>query len=126
MDEPKRGTVIHIGDTDIFTWTQNNPHIIFPELIVAAEELLYKNKDEMFAFQVENMLGRKKNSFDFFVRKKEVGETLTKAMDWAIGEEEYELCKQVRFMHNRDIAHAHVFSKSQEIISILKSNYDKL
>ena len=39
-------------------------------------------------------------------------------------EEEYELCKQVRFMHNRDIAHAHVFSKSQEIISILKSNYD--
>ena len=41
-------------------------------------------------------------------------------------EEEYELCKQVRFMHNRDIAHAHVFSKSQEIISILKSNYDKL
>ena len=41
-------------------------------------------------------------------------------------EEEYELCKQVRFMHNRDLAHAHVFSKSQEIISILKSNYDKL
>ena len=41
-------------------------------------------------------------------------------------EEEYELCKQVRFMHNRHIAHAHVFSKSQEIISILKSNYDKL
>ena len=28
-------------------------------------------------------------------------------------------------LHNRDIAHAH-FSKSQEIISILKSNYDKL
>ena len=47
MDEPKRGTVIHIGDTDIFTWTQNNPHIIFPELIVAAEELLYKDKDEI-------------------------------------------------------------------------------
>ena len=41
-------------------------------------------------------------------------------------EEEYVLCNQVRFMHNRDIAHAHVFSKSQEIISILKSNYDKL
>ena len=41
-------------------------------------------------------------------------------------EEEYELCKQVRFMQNRDLAHAHVFSKSQEIISILKLNYDKL
>ena len=41
-------------------------------------------------------------------------------------EEEYELCKQVRFMQNRDLAHAHVFSKSQEIISILKSNHDKL
>ena len=26
-------------------------------------------------------------------------------------EEEYELCKQVRFMHNRDLAHAHVFSQ---------------
>tara|TARA_B100001778_G_scaffold297106_1_gene270384 strand:+ start:148 stop:474 length:327 start_codon:yes stop_codon:yes gene_type:complete len=98
MDEPKRGTVIHIGDTDIFYWTQNNPHIIFPELIVAAEELLYKNKDEMFAFQVENVFGRKKNSFDFFVRKKEVGETLSKAMAWAVEEEEYELCTRIKLL----------------------------
>ena len=70
MDEPKRGTVIHIGDTDIFAWTQNNPQIIFPELIVAAEELLYTDKDEMFAFQVENLLGKKKNSFDFYRRRR--------------------------------------------------------
>jgi hypothetical protein len=98
MDEPKRGTVIHIGDTDIFTWTQNNPHIIFPELIIAAEELLYKDKNEMFAFQVENYVSRKKNSFDFFVRKKEVSETLSKAMDWAIEEEQYELCTRIKLL----------------------------
>ena len=105
MDEPKRGTVIHIGDTDIFTWTQNNPHIIFPELIIAAEELLYKDKNEMFAFQVENYVSRKKNSFDFFVRKKEVSETLSKAMDWAIGEEEYELCTRIKLL--QEFLHKH-------------------
>ena len=96
MDEPKRGTVIHIGDTDIFTWTQNNPHIIFPELIVAAEELLYKDKDEMFAFQVENMLGRKKQAFDFFVEYEGVWDTLEKLMEWALEEEKYEMCAEIR------------------------------
>jgi len=98
MDEPKRGTVIHIGNTDIFAWTQDNPHIIFPELVVAAEELLYTDKKEMFAFQVENFINRKKNSFDFFVRRGEIKETLTKAMNWAIGEEEYEICTRIKHL----------------------------
>ena len=41
-------------------------------------------------------------------------------------EDEYEKCKKHQFQSNRDIAHANVYSKTSEIINILKSNYDKL
>ena len=35
MDEPRRGTKINIGDSDIYLWTHDNPQIIFPELVTA-------------------------------------------------------------------------------------------
>jgi hypothetical protein len=41
MDEPKKGTKIFIGDQDIYLWLHGNPQLVWPELITAAEELLY-------------------------------------------------------------------------------------
>ena len=43
-------------------------------------------------------------------------------------EEELHDCKSVvkGKMHMRDIVHAKIYSKTSEIIDILKSNYDKL
>ena len=67
-----------------------------PELITAAEELLYNDEDEILALQIENRIKNKKNLFDLFVTKSEVNDTLSKAMAWAEEEEEYELCQRVK------------------------------
>ena len=96
MDEPRRGTKIYIGDQDIYLWMHGNPQTIWPELITAAEELLYNDEDEILALQIENRIKNKKNLFDLFVTKSEVSDTLSKAMAWAEEEEEYELCQRVK------------------------------
>jgi len=96
MDEPKKGTKIFIGDQDIYLWIHGNPQTIWPELVTAAEELLYNNENEVLALQVENRINNKRGIFDLFVRKQEVNDTLSKAMVWAIDEEEYELCTRIK------------------------------
>tara|TARA_Y100000816_G_C25571733_1_gene308066 strand:- start:26 stop:352 length:327 start_codon:yes stop_codon:yes gene_type:complete len=96
MDEPKKGTKIFIGDQDIYLWMHGNPQTIWPELVTAAEELLYNNENEVLALQVENRINNKRGIFDLFVRKQEVNDTLSKAMVWAIDEEEYELCTRIK------------------------------
>ena len=96
MDEPRRGTKIYIGDQDIYLWMHGNPQTIWPELVTAAEELLYNDEDEVLALQIENRVKNKRGLFDLFVRKEEVNDTLSKAMVWAIEEEEYELCTRIK------------------------------
>ena len=96
MDEPKKGTKIYIGDQDIYLWMHGNPQTIWPELVTAAEELLYNDENEVLALQVENRINNKRGIFDLFVRKQEVNDTLSKAMVWAIDEEEYELCTRIK------------------------------
>ena len=75
---------------------QENPQTIWPELITASEELLYTKKDEVLAFQVENKVNNRRGLFDLFVRKKDVNDTLSKALTWAEEEEEYELCQRIK------------------------------
>ena len=96
MDEPKKGTKIFIGDQDIYLWMHGNPQTIWPELVTEAEELLYNDENEVLALQVENRINNKRGIFDLFVRKQEVNDTLSKAMVWAIDEEEYELCTRIK------------------------------
>ena len=96
MDEPKKGTKIFIGDQDIYLWMHGNPQTIWPELVTAAEELLYNDENEVLALQVVNRINNKRGIFDLFVRKQEVNDTLSKAMVWAIDEEEYELCTRIK------------------------------
>ena len=96
MDEPKRGTKINIGEQDIYLWMHGNPHMVWPDLVTAAEELLYTKQNEVLAFQVENRVEKKKGLFDLFVRKSEVHDTLSKAMVWAEDYEEYELCQRIK------------------------------
>ena len=52
----------------------------------------------------------------------------TRLDELSVLEEELHDCKSIvkRKMHMRDIVHAKLYSKTTEIIDILKSNYDKL
>ena len=97
MDEPKKILTVHIGRNDIFEWTMGKgKDILMPELLVGCEELLYNDLDEVRCLRVETEIRGKQKAFDFSVKSEGVHDTLSKIMDWALENEEYETCARVK------------------------------
>jgi len=96
MDEKKKILSVYIGKNDIFEWTSGiGKDILMPELLVGCEELLYNDLDEVMCLRVESLVRNKQVSFDFKISKDGVSETLDKIMEWALNNEEYEICQRV-------------------------------
>jgi len=96
MDEKKKILSVYIGKNDIFEWTNGiGKDILMPELLVGCEELLYNDLDEVMCLRVETLVRNKQVSFDFKIKKDGVFETLDKIMEWALNNEEYEICQRV-------------------------------
>lgn len=97
MTEEKRIPTIHIGNTDIFEWTMNQgKKIIMPELLVGCEELLYNDLDTVKCIRVEALVRGKSKAFDFNIDRTHIDDTLGKILNWALDEEEYEMCERVK------------------------------
>lgn len=97
MNEPKKILTVHIGKIDIFEWTMGSgKDILMPELLIGCEELLYNDLDEVMCLRVEAQIRNEKKAFDFSVKSEEVHDTLSKIMEWALDNEEYETCTRVR------------------------------
>ena len=99
MDEKKKILSVYIGRNDIFEWTQGKgKDILMPELLVGCEELLYNDLDEVLCLRVESLVRENQVSFDFKITKNGVNETLYKVMEWAIDNEEYEICQRIKLL----------------------------
>ena len=94
MDKIK---TIYIGENDIYHWTMNEgKSILMPILFESSKKLIENNLDSIKSIRVEAIIRDKKKAFDFFVKKEELSDTLSKIMDWAIEEEEYEMCNEIK------------------------------
>jgi len=101
MIEEKKILTIHIGNTDIYEWTMSEgKRTLMPELLVGCEELLYNDLDEVKCVRVEAQIRKEKKAFDFNVQRKSVEDTLDKILQWALYEEEYEICERVKNLNN--------------------------
>lgn len=101
MTEEKKILTIHIGNTDIYEWTMGEgKRALMPELLVGCEELLYNDLDEVRCVRVEAQIRKEKKAFDFSVQRKSVEDTLDKILQWALYEEEYEICERVKNLNN--------------------------
>lgn len=97
MNEPKKILTVHIGKNDIFEWTMGKgKETLMPELLVGCEELLYNDLDDVKCLRVESMVRGKQTAFDFSVTRDGVDDTLQKIMEWALQNEEYEICERVK------------------------------
>lgn len=97
MTEDKKILTIYIGKTDIYEWTMGKgKNILMPELLVGCEELLYNDLDEVKCLRVEANVRNNQKAFDFSVKSDGVNETLDKIMEWALYNEEYEICERVK------------------------------
>lgn len=101
MDEPKRIRTCYIGHKDPYEWmlSDEGKSTVMPELLLGCEEILYKDVEEVRCVRIESFVRKKHNAFDFSVNKSDVVETLDKIMEWALTEEEYEICERVKNLH---------------------------
>lgn len=101
MDEPKKILTVYIGSNDIFEWATNNgKSILMPELLIGCEELLYNDLNEVKCLRVESFIRGEHMAFDFSIYRDGYEDTLIKIMEWALENEEYEICSRVYDLQN--------------------------
>ena len=92
----------YIGERDPHEWLQGiGKAILMPILLKVAEEVIYESLEEKQAARVEAQIRGKMKAFDFFVRMEGIEDTLDKVMEWALQEEEYEMCSKVKSLQER-------------------------
>jgi len=99
MTEKKKVIVAVLPKTmNIKTWitTDAGKELIFPELLIGCEELLYNDLDKVFCMKVITHESRKLEPVDFIVRKSGVRKTLSKILNWSLSNENYEMASRVR------------------------------
>ena len=92
---------VHIGETDIFEWTQGiGKAVLMPILLKTCEEVIYDNQEEKIAAKVQFSLKGKPKIYDFVVKFDGIDDTLEKIMNWALEEEEYEMCRDIKYLQD--------------------------
>lgn len=74
--------------------------LVFPELLIGCEELLYNNLDKVFCMKVITQETRNLEPIDFIVRKTGIRKTLSKILNWALEIENYEMAVRVRNLND--------------------------
>jgi hypothetical protein len=101
MDEPKKILTVYIGSNDIFEWaTDTGKSILMPELLIGCEELLYNDLLQVKCLRVESFVRGEHKAFDFSITRDGYEDTLIKIMEWALENEEYEMCSRVHNLQN--------------------------
>lgn len=97
MIENERVKTVHIGNTDIHEWTMNaGKNILMPILYDSLKELFEKDLDEIHAVRVEALIREKSKAFDFIILRNNCDETIEKIFNWALDEEHYEICQDIK------------------------------
>ena len=100
----KQDTILHvyIGDDDIQVWTQGiGKETLMPVMFECCKTIISENIDKLQFARVEATIRGNKKAFDFFVEMEGVWDTLEKLMDWAIEEERYEMCAEIKKLQEK-------------------------
>lgn len=93
----KKVKTIHIGKKDIYEWTMGEgKSILMPLLFDASKKVILEDIEELRAFRVEAEIRGNKKAFDFWVKLNEIESTLSKILEWALEEENYEMCNEIK------------------------------
>ena len=72
-----------------------------PILLKVCKEVIDDELEERIAARVNFSLKGNPKIYDFVVKLDGVDDTLSKIMDWAISEEEYEMCQEIKVIQER-------------------------
>jgi hypothetical protein len=93
---------IYIGNTDIFEWTQGvGKEMLMPILLEGCERLIDEDIDELPCAIINALVNKKAKDFEFSVQKNNIGDTISKILEWSLQNEEYEMCQRVKELEER-------------------------
>ena len=98
MEELKQILTIEVPvETTLHDWSQGKgKEVIFPELLIGCEELLYHDLEKVYCLKVITYENGRQDNIDFIVRRDGIENTLEKIMEWGLETEHYLLCSRVR------------------------------
>lgn len=93
----KRLNEIHIGDTDPYNWVMYDGKetlmgILYSTILSIIEEGL----DEKIAARIYYNINGRRKSMDFVVNRDGIDETIDKVFEWALENEEYLWCSELK------------------------------
>tara|TARA_R100000030_G_scaffold59600_1_gene44855 strand:- start:316 stop:630 length:315 start_codon:yes stop_codon:yes gene_type:complete len=98
----KRVKTIHIGKKDIYEWTMDEGKSTLMQLLFeSSKKLINGNEDEIRAVRIEAEIRGAQTAFDFWVRLDDIDDTLSKIMEWALEEEKYEMCQEIKKLESK-------------------------
>lgn len=98
----KKVKTIHIGKKDIYEWTMGEgKSMLMPLLFDASKKVILEDIKELKAFRVEAEIRGNQKAFDFWVKLDEIESTLSKILEWALEEENYEMCNEIKKLENK-------------------------
>lgn len=98
-DKYNHDTVLHIyiGEDDIQEWTQGvGKFVLMPAMFESLKEMINEDLEKIQFARVECSIRNKKRAFDFFVEIEGISEAIEKLMEWALEEEKYEMCAEIK------------------------------
>ena len=99
MTKHKEDLVLHIyiGNDDIQEWTQGiGKHTLMPAMFECCKTIVNEELEKLQFARVECSIRSKKRAFDFFVELAGISDTIDRLMEWALEEEKYEMCSEIK------------------------------
>ena len=98
MEDIKEILTIEVPvNTTLYDWSQGKgKEVIFPELLIGCEELLYHDLEKVHCLKVITYENGREDNIDFVVRMDGVENTLNKMMEWGLENEKYLFCQRIQ------------------------------
>ena len=88
---------IYIGEDDVQEWTQGGgKDVLMPAMYECCKTIIEKDLKKLQFARVEAKIRKRHKAFDFWVEADGIWDTLEKLMEWALEEEKYELCSDIK------------------------------
>lgn len=93
---------IYIGDKDPYTWvTYDGKETLMGVLYSTILSVIEEELDEKVAARIYYNINNRKKSMDFIVNRDGIQDTIDKVFEWALDNEEYEWCAELKVIKER-------------------------
>jgi hypothetical protein len=97
-DEERQVMELNIPSSEVESFMKDNRALMVAETLSASEELIYKDLDTIEVIRINIIQPRGRTVLDCKLKKTDVLDGVEKLMEWALENEEYEMCHRIKLL----------------------------